>query len=74
MPNPNHERTHRLITKGLPLNLFSIEEDLQRVDEMNPCDCPRATAGIGSRSRSNGTFLYLKATTPIARGTTSTAD
>jgi len=41
MPDPKHERTHRLIDKLVPIRLLPTEEDLQRVDEMNPCDCPR---------------------------------
>ncbi|PCI10103.1 hypothetical protein COB72_04230 [bacterium] len=41
MPNHTNERTHRLITKGLPLDLLPTEQDLQRVDTMTPCQCPR---------------------------------
>lgn len=41
MPDPKHERTQRLVDKRVPIHLLPTEEDLQRVDEMNPCDCPR---------------------------------
>lgn len=41
MPDPNHERTHRLITKGYPLDLLPTEEELECVDEMASCVCPR---------------------------------
>ncbi|MBO6740219.1 MAG: hypothetical protein JJ916_10195 [Phycisphaerales bacterium] len=41
MPDPKRERTSRLIDKRVPIHLLPTEVDLQRVDEMNPCDCPR---------------------------------
>jgi|GEM_PF-5058486 len=36
-----HKRTQRQIMKEIPLELLPTEEDLQRVDKMDPCDCPR---------------------------------
>lgn len=41
MHDPNYERTHRLITKGYPLDILPTEEELERVDQMDPCECPR---------------------------------
>ncbi len=41
MLDPKHERTHRLISKGYPLDVLPTEEELERVDQMNPYECPR---------------------------------
>jgi hypothetical protein len=38
---PDHLRKHRIIHRAIPLDLLPTPEDLERVDAMDPCECPR---------------------------------